>query len=250
MKTTMRALPLLLLAAALVTLLAGCTLNPITNMLSGAGTPETRSFDLSGFTELEAQSAFDVTVTQSDAYAVEVTVDAEDWERIDVRVEGERLVLGMNDGRTLNLGPLNLRTLQATITMPALDELALHGAADARISGFASSDDFEAELTGASNLSGDLEAGDVRLDLAGASSVTLEGSGGNLEAFASGSSALELGDFAVLDAALELSGASRATVNVAGQLDVDASGASTVAYTGNPELGAIETNGASSVSAR
>lgn len=247
MKTALRSLPLLLLATALV---AGCTLNPITNVLSGAGTPETRSFDLSGFTELEAQSAFDVTVTQGDDYAVEVTVDTEDWERIDVRVEGKRLVLGMKDPRLFSQTSLNLRTLQATVTMPELDRLELSGAANARISGFASGDPFEADLSGASNLSGDLEAGDMWLDLAGASRVTLEGSGGNLQALASGASALELADFTVLDAALALSGASRANVNVAGQLDVDASGASNVVYTGSPELGNIDTSGASSVNSR
>ncbi len=63
----------------------------------------------------------------------------------------------------------------------------------------------------------------------------------------SGGGQIDLGDFSVGDADVEMSGGGRATVNPSGRLDVDASGGSHVFYVGNPTLGNIDTSGGSSV---
>jgi hypothetical protein len=68
--------------------------------------------------------------------------------------------------------------------------------------------------------------------------LTIDGSGGGR---------IDLGDFSVVDANVELSGGGRATVNSSGTLDVDASGGSHVTYVGSPTLGKIDTSGGSSV---
>jgi hypothetical protein len=49
---------------------------------------------------------------------------------------------------------------------------------------------------------------------------------------------------------VEASGASRAEVNASGRLDAEASGASTVLYSGDPTLGRTNTSGASTIRAR
>ena len=243
MHHSFRTLLALVPAAAL---LAGCIFAPIQNLVTSASAEsETRTLDLQGFTEIKAQSAFSVTLKQGDAYAVEVTLDADAWTRADIRVEGDQLVLGLKEGP-----PYTVRVLEATVTMPALEAVELEGAAAIQMRGFASDDGFEAKLSGASTLQGDLQADDIWLELAGSSRVTLEGIGGDLEARGSGASSLELAEFEVQDAALELSGASRATINAAGQLDVVAEGASSVVYVGNPVLGTINTSGASTVEPR
>ena len=63
----------------------------------------------------------------------------------------------------------------------------------------------------------------------------------------SGASNLDLSNFHVNDANIGLSGASHATVNLDGRLDVEASGASSLEYIGEPTLGNINTSGASTV---
>jgi hypothetical protein len=65
---------------------------------------------------------------------------------------------------------------------------------------------------------------------------------------ASGASDVDLVDFAVQSADVQASGASKVTVHVTGRLNVEASGASHVRYRGNPNLGRVDTSGASSVS--
>jgi hypothetical protein len=85
------------------------------------------------------------------------------------------------------------------------------------------------------------------LEMSGGSHATLSGSAQDLKLDASGGGQIDLGDFSVVDADIELSGGARAMVNPSGKLDVDASGGSHVYYVGNPTLGDIDTSGGSSV---
>ena len=95
-----------------------------------------------------------------------------------------------------------------------------------------------------------METGDLTVDVSGGPPWPCPASGKNLRVTASGASTADLRDFAVNDASVEASGASRIEVNAAGTLDAKASGASTVHYTGNPTLGRIDESGASSVSSQ
>jgi hypothetical protein len=88
------------------------------------------------------------------------------------------------------------------------------------------------------------------VNLSGASTLTAQGSGDDLEVHASGASNSDLTSFLVNDAFVDVSGASQATVNLTGILDVQASGASSVHYIGEPTLGVINTSGASTVNKR
>ena len=69
---------------------------------------------------------------------------------------------------------------------------------------------------------------EVRFDLSGSSNVTLTGSAQDVTIDASGSSDVDLTDFFVADADVEVSGSSTAIVKPSGRLGADASGASHV----------------------
>lgn len=228
----------------LVVLLAGCIPGVETTSLRGSGDLVTREENISGFDQVEAGWSFDLDIRQGESYRVVIRVDDNVEKYLHVRKEGKTLQLGLDPNYSFNLQHV---TLEAEITMPALAGLELSGASQATISGFASSKAFAGELSGASALRGDLEAGDVRLNLSGASRVTLEGSGEDLRLEVSGVSEVDLADFPVDDADVCLSGASRATVNLDGRLDAEASGASHLYYLGEPSLGGIDTSGGSSV---
>ena len=131
--------------------------------------------------------------------------------------------------------------------MPTLVGLDLNSGSHATITGFTSAEDFGADLSGGSRLQGDIEAGNGDFDISGGSHLTLSGSAQDLKLDASAGGQIDLGDFSVVDADVEMSGGGRATVNVSGRLDVDASGGSHVTYVGNPTLGDIDTSGGASV---
>ena len=105
-------------------------------------------------------------------------------------------------------------------------------------------------LSGASYLEGDVTAREVLLEVSGASRARLQGKAEILHVDASGASNLDLEDFPVEDADIELSGASEAAVVLNGTLDIDASGASRLYFGGSPTMGRVDLSGASSIKRR
>lgn len=210
----------LLFIAVLV--LAGCSAGlPVTSIV-GSGRPATQTFDFSSFDNLEISNAFQVEITESDSYLVEVTVDDNLVDQLQIEQQGATVKIGLK--------PLTIASradLRARVALPALAGLS---------------------ASGASKVRGAASSSNLNLDLSGGSSVVLTGSGAALRCTASGASTADLREFAVGDADITASGASRVELNATGKLNVKASGASTVRYAGNPTLGMIDQSGASTVS--
>jgi hypothetical protein len=240
----MFALRMLGLAVVMV-LLAGCMVG--VRQLTGSGETVTNSYDFADFTRIEAGHAFELDIRQGDSYSVEVTVDDNIEQYLDVTQNGDTVRLQLKP--RLGFG-LSNATLRASVTLPTLEGLDLSGATRATISGFESQELLDVQASGASTLRGDITSGDARFDISGASTVTLDGAGGNLDLEVSGASTANLEDYAVTDARVNASGASRATVNVSGELQAEASGASGVRFTGDPSNVRSNTSGASSVEPR
>ncbi|MBI2303945.1 MAG: DUF2807 domain-containing protein [Chloroflexi bacterium] len=216
------------------------------NVLSGSGHVITQQKDLAGFTQVEASGPLEVEIAQSNTFSVTVTVDDNLLDHVVASVDREKLRLSTENLRLFFGWP----TLKARITMPSLRSLRLSRAVKGTITGFKSTDDFALEVMGASKLEGSLDSGNTKIDASSASRVNLEGSGSNADLKASGASKLELGNFQVKNAKVTVDGASSATVNVTGRLDVNASGASSVYYLGNPTLGEVNISGASKLERR
>lgn len=242
--------PLLITAALALIALTGCdALNGTSDSISlePTGNIAERSYDITGFDRVQASHTFDLIVTQGDDFSVALTVDESAVEYLDVRKSGDTLLLTLDSDNNYSIdGDL---TLIATITMPALHEVQLSGASTAEIRGFEAGEPLEVQVSGASMLAGAVETGDVTLQLSGSSRVQLTGSGGNITLQASGASVATLEEFEAQNASVEASGSSRVSVNLRGTLDVDASGASEVLYSGDVTLGEIETSGSSVVDA-
>jgi hypothetical protein len=211
--------------------------------VTGSGNPESETFNFSDFTKVGVHNGFQVEITKSSTFSVEITTDDNVHEYIKVTKSGKTLEIGLEFGRVYSSV-----TLIAKITMPDLYELYLAGGSGASITGFSSSHDFEVELYGGSSIEGDITAGDAEFDLSGGSRVVLAGSADDLDVEGSGSSQLDLEAFSVNNADVELSGGSRATVNVNGTLDANLSGGSKVLYVGEPTLDDIDLSGGSTVS--
>jgi hypothetical protein len=224
-----------------VTLLAGCS-NAIS--IAGSGDLVTREEAIAGFDKVDASHSFKVEVRQGEAFSVIVRVDDNLVKHLRVVKQGSTLKIGLKPNRIYNI---RRATMQAVVTMPELTGLDLSGASQARVTGFKSTQALDVDLSGASHLRGDIEAGNARFDLSGASEATLTGSAQDVTIDASGASEIDLTDFPVADAKIELSGGSEAIVKPSGRLDVNASGGSDIYYLGSPTRGEIDTSGGSSV---
>ena len=229
--------------------------------VAGSGNLVTKDYDFEGFTRLSVDYDFEVEVTRGDAHLVQVTVDDNLVDSLEVSLSGDTLRIDL-DG-----GPYKNTTQRAKVVLPELAAVEVSGSSEASVEGFSSSDDLDLvasgastlvlanvragdsklDVSGASEVTGSAELGDVSMDVRGASTVDLEGSGADAALSAEGASHLLLEDLALASATVKLSGASDAALSVAETLDVELSGASKLSYSGDPQLGKIETGGGSGI---
>jgi hypothetical protein len=202
--------------------------------------------EASGFDRLEIGHAFRVTVTQGDEFSVVIRIDDNLEQYLQVEQNGDTLTIDLDD--EIGLG-LFSATLEADVTMPTFSSIDASGASEVTLVGFTLDADTALDASGASRFDGQLEAPRLNLTLSGASAAELHGSADSLRVDASGASTADLAQFPVTDADVLVSGASNASVDVSGTLQVEASGASHVSYSGDPTLGDVNVSGASSVEA-
>ncbi|MFC1903922.1 GIN domain-containing protein [Chloroflexota bacterium] len=255
---------ILLIIVGLLTTATGC-IPGVGPTVTGSGKLAAWDFDYRDFTKIEAGYAFSIDVAKADSYLVRITVDDNLYEYLDISKQGDTLHIGLKPNYNYNYSNI---TRKATINLPDLEKLELSGASKAKVNSFSSSHAMDFDLSGASNadisimkagntnfnlsgaskVSGNIEMGNGKFDLSGASSLELEGSAKDVDIQASGASHVELADFSVMDADINLSGASDTIVNANGRLDGDLSGASRLIYMGNPTLGSISASGGSTIS--
>ncbi|UCE16155.1 MAG: DUF2807 domain-containing protein [Candidatus Bathyarchaeota archaeon] len=200
--------------------------------------------DFSDFTIVEVGSGFEVEITQSSSYSINITADDNVLDYIEVSKSGNTLTIRLKWGYSYQSV-----TLRAEVTIPELYELQFSGGTHGTVEGFISSHEFVLGLSGGSHLSGNFTtSGDAQFLLSGGSHLTgLDGTANDLNISASGGSGLVLSDFPVHDATINLSGGSSATINLDGRLDADLSGGSSLGYIGNPTMGDIDTSGSSTI---
>ena len=255
---------ILLVIIGLLTAVSGC--RPVFGPnVTGSGKMATWDFDYRDFTKVEAGYAFDVDIAKADSYLISVTADDNLYEYLDISKRGDTLHIRLKPNYNYNYRNI---TRKATINLPDLEKLGLSGASEAKVNGFSSSHAVYFELSGASKAdisnitagntnfklsgaskaSGSIAMADGIFELSGASSLKLEGSANDIDIGASGASHVGLSGFSIVDATVNLRGASNATINASGRLDGDLSGASKLYYIGNPTLGSIRTSGGATIS--
>lgn len=228
----MKRTQLFLIAALLITALS-C-------QVSAQGT---RKFSVSGFTRLAMGSAFKIDVKQGSSFSVTATGRSEDLDDMESAVKGSTLHLGYKN----NGWNKNRKTVDISITMPALEGVDFSGASKANVARFSGVKNMEIEVSGASQVTMSLASPKVAVDLSGASSLTLTGEGDVLTGDVSGASSFKGRDFSAKTVNIDASGASSAAVVASNTVNAEASGASSIRYSGSAKDIHSSTSGASSV---
>ena len=241
----------------------------LTSLVFGGGQQQqdmgsdTYEYNLNGFTGIDGSGAFDIEVKRDNKFSVLIIANKSLKNKLIIEKRGNKLVLGMKPFSGFSF---SIKSPKAIITMPELDQIQLSSASSMIAAGFDSNNDLSVGLSGASSLdidilagnitfglsgasdmTGVIEADDVRIDLSGSSDIELYGYGKELIVDASSASSGDLREFQVQDAHIQLSGSSDLHVNMNGTLNIDASGASTLYYTGNVTIGENDLSGASSI---
>lgn len=187
----------------------------------GSGNAKSEKRNVSDFKQIEAGGAIALEVVAQKDFSVEVEADDNLLPLIKTEVSGDTLKISTAD-------KISSKTkIIVKISMPELTSLDVSGASGAVVS--------------------DVKTDSLKLEASGASKIKISGAANNLESNASGASGIDAESLTVNDADVEASGASNTTVFAANNLKADASGASTIYYTGEPKNVEPKSSGVSSV---
>lgn len=191
----------------------------------GSGNLVTREEFITDFTSVNAESGFNVVISQSNTYTIVVTADDNVIDYVDISKSGDTLNVRVDWGTFLSS-----TMLKVEITMPDLSRLELSSGSQGLVEEFIS-DAISIDLSSGSQLIGYGEAESLDVNL-------------------SSRSQLDFSDFRASDVIVNLSGGSQATINLDGTLNADLSGGSQLTYIGDPTLENVETSGGSSIRQR
>ncbi|GAB3838428.1 PspC domain-containing protein [Hymenobacter jeollabukensis] len=212
----------------------------------GSGTREFRYVD---FDDVAVSGAYRVLIRQAEGYSVKAYGEERALRELDAESPGDELHLRPNRRGFFNFGTRDDARNRVLIVVetPDLKQLNLSGAVQAKVTGFNDLDDLNVDQSGASHLSFEGSCRSLAVDMSGACRTNLKGRADRLEIDGSGVCQVQAAGFAVQSADVELSGASKARLNVENQLRTDISGASQVDYSGNPSNVRNQKSGASRV---
>jgi len=103
------------------------------------------------------------------------------------------------------------------------------------------------ECSGASTMNLTGRVINLEAEISGAAGLKLKGTGDNMEVEVTGASKLNAIEFIVNDADIDISGVSKAVVNVQKSLEAEVSGGSSIEYKGSPVINKASVNSISSI---
>lgn len=215
--------------------------NMAANRTKGSGNVITETRTLSGFHAIDIGGAFEIELIKSSEEKIIIETDDNIMPLIETRVSGGEL--SVDNKKEIN----NPTKLKLTIYYINIDELDISGAAELYSSDVLKTESLEMECSGASELTLKIETGKLDADFSGASKVELEGQANMVKLEISGAAVINAYGLETKELDLDASGAAVVKVLVMDKLHIEASGASSVKYKGDPSIDIIDISGASSV---
>jgi len=210
-----------------------------------SSTVSTRDFTYSDYNSIDVSHAFTAYITFSDdEESIEIEANDNLHQYIEVKKENNTLSIGFQNGIQVTGSP----TLKAHITTKHISNFYGSGASKFQLSDVVETENSNIYLSGASTFSGELNVANLYSDLSGASTAQLSGTAEKLDTDLSGASSIRDYNFTAGTLRADLSGASSAFLSVDQQINVKATGASSLHYKGHAVIVNQDLSGSSSVS--
>lgn len=187
----------------------------------GSGNVARETRDVSDFEGIDVSGVIQVEATAGKDFAVEVEADDNLLEYIRTEVRRGKLFLS-TEKRIKTSSPIIVR-----VSAPNISNIEASGASKVSVVNLSNSD--------------------LNLDVSGASKISLTGETRTFTVDTSGACHIDAGNLRTENATVDASGASSVDVNVTGELNAEASGASKISYSGSPQNVKKNSSGASKI---
>lgn len=208
---------------ALSLLLAGCGyMNKMTKGVAGSGVRKGEKRDVAPFTSVDVSGAFEVEIVAGKDRSLELEGDDNILPMVTTEVSNGKLRVSNQTSFSVK------RPVHVRITTPDIEELSASGANDVTLS--------------------EVKNEKLRIETSGASKIRAAGETKTLDVQMSGASNVDTLDLRAQKVTVDSSGAGHASVYASEELNAEASGASSITYTGDPKVVNRKDSGASSIS--
>ena len=197
---------------------------------------------VSNFARLEIGGAYKVFLSQGDQEKLVIEADAEEIEEIVTEVVGNKLKIYTKSGWGERFHEMTIY-----LTFKNLDYIDFSGAVEVSAENALTFSELEMDVSGAAEIDLEMKADKYTAEFSGASEIDFRGTCKTGYIEISGASEFDAEGLQFEDLSIELSGASDAKIWATGTLNIDASGASSIRYKGNPPNTSIDESGASSI---
>lgn len=195
---------------------------------------------LPDFTQLNANVSTTVYLQKADAPYILISQD-DSTKSADIKAEVSNGTLMIRSSKN---GEMPAKITVGYLTLNGIEG---NGAVNIKTMEVLSTDRLELDLNGAAKCKMDLSVNIVSANASGAATINVSGNCNKMEAIISGAASLKAEGLVTQDANINTSGASTAKVNVTNKLEGNASGASSLKFTGEPKETQINQSGASSI---
>ncbi len=189
--------------------------------------------NVAAFTSINIGGSFKIYLRMGEKSALTVIADKDVIDNVKSTVSNGVLEVDLDEDwwDDSNNGKIELY-----ITVVNIREINLSGACTLETKNTIKAPTLDIDLSGATKLDAQLSCDILEMELSGASKITLTGNCTKLNVEASGASAIYAADLHTKISSIDASGACKAELKVANELNVDASGACKVYYSGNPTV--------------
>lgn len=212
--------------------------------IKGSGNVIEETRQVEPFHAIEVHAALSVRFMPGEQTTLAIRGDDNILPLVITTVRGGVLVAELTPNKNIQTSD----PIEITVTSPAVSSLSAHGASRIEAT-LTAQPETAIEAHGASKIAvTGIDSESLSLVASGASRIRLEGKATSADLEASGASNVNADALSVSTARVDLSGASRATLNAATAVEGNASGASAIVLTGKPGQVQVRTSGASRVS--
>jgi hypothetical protein len=243
-----------LLAAPLLAFapLSGCAVHGAGPVTTETRAPQPATPPVAGagaFSRIDLRGPIDVLVREGPVSQIAVTAGTELQPHVQTRVEGDTLVVDLDEGRAnWCIGICVNQSARVTVDMPALRSAMLEGSGDLTVEAKGAHPEVDFELRGSGDVRYAGDADVLRCTIEGSGDVTLHGTGKRLEARIHGSGDVRAREFPVEGGVYEIDGSGDiATVVHGGDMTVHINGSGDLLYGGEARITSLEVAGSGSV---
>ena len=228
-RVLVRTFMLLVVAAALLALLAGCVI------ARGSGNVVDDERAASGFDRIEVRGSGELVVEQGTREQVTVRADDNLQRYIRTEVKGRTLVISIGSGSMpVSLWPSE--PIRYIVRLKDLAGLVLSGSTEASADSL-KAEELRIEVSGSGSVRmKDLDANQLTYELSGSGSATMSGSADDQSVRISGSGSYDAADLKSKRTTVDISGSASAEIWTEETLDIDLSGSGSIEYYGSPRV--------------